>query len=131
MVLFILLLILIAAALYVRLAPHDAARWHQPVEGDDKDFPFGLRRIIPGGSERFSRLDAIIRATPRTQHLAGSLEEGRLTYVTRSALWGFPDYTTIDLRDQEIAIYARLRFGKADMGVNRRRVLAWLERLDS
>jgi hypothetical protein len=48
------------------------------------------------GADRaaLARLDEIALATPRTTRLAGSPDEGRITWITRSALWGFPDYTT-------------------------------------
>jgi len=55
--------------------------------------------------------------------------EGRVTYITRSKLWGFPDYSTFETRDGDLLIHARLRFGSSDMGVNRARVTDWLARL--
>ena len=79
-------------------------------------------------------LDAIIMATPRTRRLAGSVEDGQITYVTRSRILGMPDYTTIAARPAEggasVAIYGRLRFGKADLGVNKARIDRWLTQLD-
>ena len=45
-------------------------------------------------------LDAVAMAWPRTERLAGGPEEGRITWVTRSALVGFPDYTTAAVRDR-------------------------------
>ena len=75
------------------------------------------------------RLDALVRDTPRTQVLAGSLAQGMLTYVTRSAFFGFPDYTTVRQRGAHLEIYARLRFGRSDLGVNRARVEQWLSAL--
>lgn len=120
----------IGLAMWVRLAPSDPARWHiAPNNASDRNFDRGVIRTIPAGHETLARLDAIIRATPRTAHLAGSLDEGMLTYVTRSALWGFPDYTTITLRDDMLIIHARLRFGRSDTGVNKARVARWLEQL--
>ena len=63
-------------------------------------------------------------ATPRTRALGG-WDDQRL-YVTRSALWGFPDYSTVRLADGQIEIYGRLRFGKSDLGVNQARIRNWL-----
>jgi len=52
---------------------------------------------------------------------------------TRSRLWGFPDYTTVVATEHEgapvLMIHARLRFGKADLGVNKARVQAWLAQM--
>ncbi|WP_319826442.1 DUF1499 domain-containing protein [Thalassovita sp.] len=127
----VLPLILVAGfAVWVRLAPTDPARWHLPVEGRaDKDFKAGALRVISGGAQVLVALDGIILATPRTRVLAGSVSGGRVSYVTRSKLWGFPDYTTVELRGEEIAILGRSRFGRSDMGVNRARIEAWLKAL--
>ena len=133
----------VAGAAYVRLAPSDPAVWHvdpsgatpgsgrfvvRP-EGGDTDGP--LLDMPP--QEALAALDRIARDTPRTQVLAGTPEEGRITYVTRSALWGFPDYTTVEAVPADggsrLVIFARLRFGDSDMGVNEARVRDWLERL--
>ncbi|HHB81701.1 MAG TPA: DUF1499 domain-containing protein, partial [Aliiroseovarius sp.] len=54
-----------------------------------------------------------------------------MTFVTRSRLWGFPDYTTIAYADGRITIFARLRFGRSDLGVNAARVGAWRELLEA
>ena len=126
----VLVLALIALAVYVRLAPSYAEDWH--------DLPNGLEagdgegravRMVPDEGDTLERLDAIIRDTPRTTVLAGSVDEGMITYITRSALWGFPDYTTVARRDGQIVLYGRLRFGKSDMGVNAKRLDGWLARL--
>ena len=142
----ILVVVVLVAALaaYVRLAPSDPARWHtDPAEaepgpgrfvvkpeGGDTDGP--LLAMPP--REALAALDAVARSTPRTRVLAGSVEEGRITYVTRSALWGFPDYTTAEAVPAEggarLVVFARLRFGESDMGVNAARVRGWLERLE-
>lgn len=119
------LLVLIAGLMaYVRLAPTDAAQWHKPVEGDnDQDFAGGAIRMA---DLSLAALDQVATGWPRTTVLTGSVAEGRITYVTRSALWGFPDYTTVETRGDGVAIYARLRFGRSDLGVNGKRITAWL-----
>jgi hypothetical protein len=80
-------------------------------------------------SDLLARLDAVALATPRTTRLAGSVSEGRITWVTRSAVWGFPDYTTAEARADGLYLQARLRFGREDMGVNAARLRDWLARL--
>lgn len=115
---------------WVRMAPSDPARWHVPITADeDRDMPGGVIRVLKGRAGDIGQLDDIIRATPRTSVLAGTVGDGRVTYVTRSKLWGFPDYTTIEAKDDDLLIHARLRFGQSDMGVNRARVQDWLSRL--
>lgn len=113
-------------ALYVRLAPSNPADWHVAVIGDDADMPGAVRRVLPGRAHDLVRLDAIIRGTARTTPLAGSVAEGHITYVTRSRLWWFPDYTTVQIRGDDLAIWSRLRFGGSDLGVNSARLAQWI-----
>ena len=124
------ILIVVAGALaYVRLAPSDPARWHEiPEEITYRDLEGGAMRRVDGD---LAALDTIIRDTPRTRVLAGSLEEGMVTYVTRSRVFGFPDYTTVRQAGETLEIYGRLRFGSSDLGVNAARIDRWLERLQT
>jgi hypothetical protein len=126
---------ILAFAAFVRLAPSDPAAWHLPVVAEG---PPGEVAVAEGsatlwlqgdGAALLAQLDALALATPRTTRLAGSLAEGRITWITRSALWGFPDYTTAEVRPDGVAIHARLRFGRSDMGVNAARLTDWLARL--
>jgi len=111
---------------FVRLSPIDAARWHVPVTADqDKDMIGGATRVIAADPDVLTRVDAALRALPRTNRIAGSPETGRVTYVTRSKWIGFPDFTTAEFSDGMLRMHARLRFGRSDFGVNRER-LQWL-----
>ena len=120
---------------YIRLAPHDVARWHQGATGAT----IGETRLQGGyvwredvgaeGPAKLTRLDQVIRATPRTEPLAGSVEDGQATYVTRSKWFGFPDYTTVTLSGDVLEVYGRSRFGKSDLGVNAQRIKGWLAQL--
>lgn len=137
-------LILVAVAGVVagiRLAPADPAVWHDRAIAWDDAAPWD--RVVPvqgGATLRLSRaigppeallaqLDQIARATPRTTVFAGDLASGRITWVTRSRLWGFPDYTTAERRADGLYLSARLRFGQSDLGVNAARLTDWLARL--
>lgn len=133
--LWLILAALVAFALYVRLAPSDPARWHVAPEATG---PWGevtagegwaSLRLQGDATDLLARLDAIALATPRTTRLAGSVDAGRITWITRSALWGFPDYTTAEVRTDGLYLYARNRFGRGDMGVNAARLRDWLARL--
>lgn len=113
---------------YVRLAPTDADRWHKmPGAMTNRDLSDGAMRVTGAGADELTRLDAIIRETPRTTRLAGSVEDGMITYVTRSLVFGFPDYTTIRKAGPQIEIHGRQRFGGSDMGVNAARIDRWLK----
>ena len=135
----VILVLLLAAGLgYVRLAASDPDIWHTP---DLEPVPLGehpgtgrfsARYQVSGdGTEALARLHDIARASQRTTVLAGTVESGKVTYVTRTRLIGFPDYTTVALqtdlqtRETSLQIYARLRFGLDDLGVNRARVQDW------
>jgi uncharacterized protein (DUF1499 family) len=129
-VIWVLVALLFVGLGYIRLAPSDPARWHKaPQVTEDKDLTHGVKRLVSAGPEGLGQLDAIIRASARTRVLAGSVEEGMITYVTRTAVIGFPDYTTVQAAGDQLLIYGRLRFGRSDLGVNRNRVDGWLNAL--
>lgn len=123
----LILIGIVAGMAYVRLAPSDPARWHGMTETiAPGDLAGGALRVVAGD---LAALDAIIRATPRTQVLAGDVAQGMITYVTRSRVFGFPDYTTVRQDGARLEIHGRLRFGKSDLGVNAARIDGWLQRL--
>ncbi|MEM6563922.1 MAG: DUF1499 domain-containing protein [Pseudomonadota bacterium] len=108
---------------YIRLAPGDPERWHVAIDASsDADFDGGAIRVLGASPDDFATADAALRTLPRTRVLAGSLEDGRITYVTRSLAFGFPDYTTLQHSDGTLKAHARLRFGRSDFGVNRERL---------
>jgi len=140
----VLAVIVLAAAGWVRLAPGDPARWHVDVASDAPPLcADGIEagaanaraacQVAEPGAALLARLDAIAMATPRTRRLAGSAEEGRITWQTRSRLIGFPDYTTAQVTETaagtRLDILARSRFGESDLGVNAARLGVWLRAL--
>ncbi len=128
-----IVLLALAAVAWVRLAPTDPARWHvDPVAAPDPATP-NFARIQPGevtlnDPDPAARLRAAMEAMPRTRLVAGSEGEGMMTFVTRSRLMGYPDFTTIRVLLAEggatFAALARSRFGQSDMGVNAARLQA-------
>lgn len=126
MALWLVIAVIVVLGAYIRLAPSDPALWHLAPEGEDRDLKGGVVRVVETGSEGLTQFDRIARATPRTSVLAGSVEEGMITYITRTKVFGFPDYTTVQQDGDTLRIYARLRFGRKDFGVNRDRVAGWL-----
>lgn len=130
-----LIVVLAALMLYIRLASTDPALWHQrptaQTPGDvltDSSF-LAARRITAPVSQVLDAVRDTALATPRTRLLAGSIAEGMMTFQTRSWLWGFPDQTTVAIDGDLLVIYGRLRFGNADLGVNKARVENWLAAL--
>lgn len=136
-----LVLLVAGGAAYVRLAPDDPVRWHVAprLAVLEKGGATGAVLGVPGGAAvqiaaadpaaALSRLDAIAMASPRTRRLAGSVAEGRITWVSRSRVWGFPDYTTAQITPGGLAIHARQRYGADDWGVNAARLRDWLAQL--
>jgi uncharacterized protein (DUF1499 family) len=133
----VLLVLLVGVMGYIRLAPSDPARWHVDLAAGDlpKAHVFCIR---PGTGHDgqadpralLAELDGIALATPRTRRLAGSPEEGRITWVTRSALMGFPDYTTAQVMEGAgLCVAGRQRFGSEDLGVNAARIGGWMQSL--
>lgn len=130
MVFWIIVIAIAGGLAFIRLAPSDTARWHKPPEvSENKDFNAGVKRLINSEPDGLARLDAIILASPRSRVLAGSVDTGMVTYITRSAVFGFPDYITVQQIGDTLQIYARLRFGRADTGVNKTRVEGWINTL--
>ncbi|MEP0964167.1 MAG: DUF1499 domain-containing protein [Roseobacter sp.] len=123
MIFSLILFIAVLGVLYVKLSPLNTDQWHVNVEASaDQNFPSGAVRIIKGDAHRFGNLNSALQALPRTTLLGGSVPTGHVTYVTRSALIGFPDLTTIQQSGDQIKLMARLRFGLSDLGVNRKRL---------
>ncbi|MEY4873264.1 MAG: hypothetical protein RLZZ563_2594 [Pseudomonadota bacterium] len=139
----LLALLILGFAAYVRLAPSDPDLWHVFLPTTATASEDCAAGVVPGrGSataaclvtltkeEALQKLDSIAMSTPRTTRLAGSWQQGRITWITRSKLWGFPDYTTAQVQDVDgktrIDLYGRLRFGSEDMGVNSARLTAWM-----
>lgn len=139
----LLLLAALVLLAYIRLAPSNREAWHtDPMEAVPQAGHFVVR--AEGGDmvsptfegspmDLLTKFDVVAMAEPRTERLAGSPEEGRITYVSRSRYIGFPDYTTVQAIPVEggaaLVIHARLRFGRSDLGVNAARVTRWLDAL--
>lgn len=147
MALGIVILIAMAGAMaYIRLAPSPASLWDLALDprpqniatpSPDKVTPLpngayvDLTATADQTQALLARLDSIALASPRTQRIAGSAETGRMTWVTRSAFWGFPDYTTAESTPIGVTLYARQRFGAGDWGVNAARLTAWIAALNA
>ena len=142
-ILTLLVFVVAVAAVYVRLAPFDANRFHKPVfpaEAGDYEAMnsfTAIRAITTPVEDIVKTLDTVILETPRTQRMVGLPGMDVITYETRSRVFGFPDYTTVSIIEPGavgndgplLAIRGRARFGASDVGVNKARVLGWLERL--
>jgi hypothetical protein len=143
--LFILIVIglVVAIMVYVRLAPDDVARVH--VQGDPRpagDYPVAggftaVRQITASPADVLQVVAQAAMDDAGTTPLAGTVDEGMMTFISRSKVFGFPDYTTVSIIPPEtvenagplLMISGHLRYGKFDMGVNNARVERWLSAL--
>ena len=138
------LALLLGGTAYVRLAPMRAADWHVVPEADRRtgkpndylvaeggDRSAVLRPEPPG--DLLAKIDRIARSEPRTIRLAGTPDAGFVTYVQRSRVMGYPDAISVravpEGTGSRLTIWSRSRFGHGDLGVNRKRVARWLDRL--
>lgn len=141
-----------AGCAWFRMAPDDPARWHvdplaaarpdspnsyllapegeagAPTDGEAPVWPVSPQALM-------AAFDQMALSQPRTERIAGSVEDLRATYVQRSAFWGFPDYISVRALPAEdgatLAIFSRSRYGYSDLGVNETRVSSWLDALDA
>ncbi len=114
----------------MRLAPSDIDKWHKvPQVAHDSDTEKSARRLVMTGKDGLAKVYAIAMSEPRTTVLAGSIEDGMITFVTRSKLMGYPDYTTAYQDGDMLKLFARSRFGRRDFDVNAKRVDRWIEAL--
>ncbi|SMY09626.1 DUF1499 domain-containing protein [Flavimaricola marinus] len=136
---FVLLAVVAATAglmLWIRFSPIDAGKWHVDIARADYAPPPNAAAFcrtaearVSFGAGDLAALDAIAVASPRTERLAGSVAEGHITWVTRSALMGYPDFTTAQVKGDRLCVVARQGMGTEDFGVNAARLGGWLQQL--
>ena len=76
----------------------------------------------------------MIAAEPRVVQVAAQPEQHRYVFMQRTPVLRFPDIVIVEFialapDRSSLAIYSRSRYGRYDFGVNRRRVVRWLSRL--
>jgi len=138
---------------YVSTVEHDAAVWHvDPLTVEQSVKPNSFRMAPPLLTEEevdaespvytvnptlmAKAFDDYVVNQPKTGRIAGSPEEGWMTYVQLSPSLNLPDYVSVKFIDlnggnSTIAVYSRSRFGYDDRGVNEKRVLNWVSTLQS
>lgn len=90
--------------------------------------------------ELVEKLRTVLAKTARTNRIsrnyypADSDEFYGATFVTRTRLMGYPDYTSIKVvktspTTSQMMMFGRARFGYSDLGVNKQRILGWLAAL--
>lgn len=146
-ILFSVVVVLFAGSLaYVRSLSHDVGQWHvDPQAAPDPSTP-NWYRVTPDGEnpapvfqasvdELSSAFDRVVAAQNFIELLKDDRPEGPVTWVQRSALFGFPDYISASFLPagdgSTVAIFSRARVGQSDLGVNEKRVNAWLAAVEA
>ena len=76
----------------------------------------------------------MIASQPRIETRKADEEAMQYEFIQRTKFMRFPDIITVrfiplEQRRSTLAVYSRSRYGRRDFGVNKDRVLAWLEAL--
>ena len=96
--------------------------------------------VVPVYPVSLDALDAAFRAvalsSPRVSIVSEDSARRQIDVVQRSAVFKFPDTITVQFVPQgdahsSLVIYSRASIGIGDMGVNKKRVLAWLAALSA
>ena len=140
----------VGSAIAIRRQSDNPADWHlDPLTAPTPSTPNSYR-VAPAGAsidrdadaptfsvpvaELAAAFDAVALGDDRVDVLAGSASDGFVTYVQRSAFFAFPDYVSVRFIEADgggstLAVFSRSRYGKGDLGVNKKRVVRWLEQL--
>ena len=132
------------ALVYARLAPSDPATWNiDPTDPAIKPGPKGYLLRANGDAPApvfdaapgilLEVLEDIALMSPGTERLAGDPLRRQITFLSRSAVLGLPDYTTVQAvaigARTSLVIYARSRFLPVGKSAHRARVDSWLTAL--
>lgn len=84
----------------------------------------------------FALVQDVASHQPRTYLAALYPDQLQVHYVARSAWFNFPDLIMVQVREDgpgrsDLIIYSRSVYGRSDLGVNRKRVEAWLAALQT
>ncbi len=144
-ILVILIALAVVGAVYVRNANDDPNIWHLDPEGAKGTGKPNNFRVSPSGEGKahqspvfdmspaslMTKFQRMALAQPDTVLLGE--RDGFATFVQRTRLIQYPDYISVKAVEVEggsaLHIYSRSRFGYSDGGLNKKRILSWLEKL--
>ena len=137
---FYAILLLLIILIIVRFLPVDTEPFHEdPAEPDPQRSEV---RLIGREAPRFQGeadqvLDVLMQIAREdgARIVQGGVDEGMITFVARSRLFGFRDFITVKAVDEaggvsKLSVLARPRANFPDFGVNARRLDRWLSELD-
>jgi uncharacterized protein (DUF1499 family) len=80
----------------------------------------------------YAAIRAVALAQTRTYLQVAYDDRLQVDFVARSALFNFPDLITVQVNpDSTLIVWSRSVYGESDLGVNNKRVRAWLDALDT
>jgi uncharacterized protein (DUF1499 family) len=100
-----------------------------------KSKPHLLSPIFPISIDTLQRCWLnIVNKQPRVKLIAQTINKNQFEFVQRSAVFHFPDIVTVQFlslpdKRSSLAAYSRSKYGYYDFGVNRRRMVCWLDLL--
>ena len=128
------------AIIVARFIPVDTEPFHEdPAEPETRRSEV---RLIGPDAPRFpadadtvlTELSHIASRDWSVGRVEGSIDEGMITFVARSRVFGFRDFLTVQAIDDtgaaKLSAFARPRFNVYDWGVNRKRLDRWLGELE-
>jgi len=142
--------LVVIAAVVIRRLPHDPGAWHvDPLTAPTPSAPNSYRvapadadvdadAVAPtygiAAADLATKFDRVASESGNVDVVGGAPANGFVTYVQTSGLFGFPDYISVrfmevDATSSTLAVFSRSRLGHSDLGVNRKRVTAWLDQL--
>ncbi len=139
-------IVILGFAAYVRFAPSDPESWHTDPLSAKKPRTPNAFLMLPGTGKYPSPEYAVTAAVlarafddlalshPNVSRLAGGPASLFTTYIARTPLMAYPDYISVRAIDlgngrAALAVFSRARFGYSDRGLNRKRLLGWLKKL--
>ncbi len=94
------------------------------------EYPMPASRLL-------AAIERVAGSEARTWRLDPAGDTGQTArYVVRSAVWNFPDIVSVQVLPRgadasTLVLYSRSLYGRADLGVNLRRVTAWIAALNA
>ncbi len=84
----------------------------------------------------FSLIQTVATRQPRTYELAVYPEHHQANYVARSEVFNFPDLIMVQVLpdgpdNSDLILWSRSVYGSSDLGVNHKRLTAWLAALQA
>ena len=80
----------------------------------------------------YAAIRHVAESQPRTFLQVAYDDRLQVHYVARSAVMNFPDLIAVQVRpDSTLVLWSRSVYGAGDLGVNRKRLTAWLAALDA